>query len=357
MNSTISLFLHPPPFRLKSPNVSVPGWFNHPQSDEQNMHLLKTWCHTLIIIAVVANITTARQPTDPLPSWNEGQPKSSIIDFVRKTTDESSPDFIPIPDRIATFDNDGTLWSEQPLYFQFLFAVDRVKQLAPDHPDWKDKQPFKAILENDLKALAKSGEQGEFEQIVRDWLKTARHPQLKKPYTDLVFQPMLELLTYLRANNYKTFIVSGGGVEFMRVFSQEIYGVPPEQVVGSSIKTKFELRDGQPVLVRLPEINFIDDKSGKPVGINQSIGHRPIFAAGNSDGDFEMLQWTTVAKGPRLGMIIHHDDPVREWSYDRHSPVGALDRGLDQAPVFGWQLISMRTDWKLIYPPREPDNR
>jgi len=282
------------------------------------------------------------QTADPLPSSNEGKARQSIVAFVEKVTQPGSPDFVPQPERIAVFDNDGTLWSEQPIYFQILFAMDRVKALAPKNPAWKTQQPFKAVLENDMQALAASGVKGllellmathagntteEFAQTVKDWLATAKHPKTGRPYTDLVFQPILEVLAYLRANSFKIYIVSGGGIEFMRPWTESVYGVPPEQVVGSSIKTKFEMRNGQPVLVRLPEVNFIDDKAGKPVGINQHIGRRPIAAFGNSDGDLQMLQWTAAGKGARFMLIVHHTDAEREWAYDRKSKIGHLDKG------------------------------
>jgi len=302
---------------------------------------------------------------DPLPSWNEGASKKAIIDFVERVTNESGSDFVPPADRIATFDNDGCLWSEKPVYFQLLFAIDRVKQLASQHPEWKTEQPFKAVLEGDKETLAKSGMEGlaklimathagmttdEFAQTVRDWLRTARHPRFQRPYNELVYQPMLELLAYLRENGFKTYITSGGGVEFMRVFSEEVYGIPPEQVIGSSIKTKFELRDGQPVIVRLAEIDFIDDKEGKPVAINKFIGRRPIAAFGNSDGDLQMLQWTAAGDGPRFCLYVHHTDAVREWAYDRDSHIGKLDQGLDEAKKCGWTVVDMKRDWSAIYP-------
>ena len=310
----------------------------------------------------------ASQPAaaaDPLPSWNDGTSKKAIIDFVGRTTRQGGPDYVQPPERIATFDNDGTLWSEQPIYFQVAFALDRVKELAPKHPEWKQKQPFKGILEGDMKAVAAAGERGllevmavthvgnttdEFAKIVTDWVATAQHPKFKRPYTDLVYQPMLEMLAYLRANGYKTFIVSGGGVEFMRPWVERVYGIPPEQVVGSRAKVQYEVRDGKPVLVRLAAIDLVDDKAGKPVGIHQVIGRRPIIAFGNSDGDFEMLEWTTSATGPRLGVIVHHTDGEREWAYDRTSHIGQLARGLDEAPKRGWILADMKQDWKVIYP-------
>jgi phosphoserine phosphatase len=301
---------------------------------------------------------------DPLPSWNAGPAKTAIVEFVAAVTGEGTADFVPAEERIAVFDNDGTLWTEQPMYTQLAFALDRVKALAPQHPEWKTEQPFKAVLENDHKALAALGLEGavkivmathagtstdEFAGIVRDWMQTARHPRFDRLYTDLAYQPMLELLAYLRANGFKTFIVSGGGIEFMRPWTEAVYGVPPEQVIGSAIKTKLEMRDGKPVLVRLPEVAFIDDKAGKPVGINTHIGRRPIAAFGNSDGDLDMLQWTTSAPGRRLGLIVRHDDADREYAYDRDSHVGRLDRALDMAPAEGWIVASMKSDWKVVF--------
>lgn len=302
---------------------------------------------------------------EPLPSWNDGTSRTAIIDFVELVTKEGSPEFVSPSERIAVFDNDGTLWAEKPVYTQLLFAVDRVRALAPSHPEWKDEQPFKGVLENDLEAALAGGEEAilkmvmathagmtteEFEAEVADWLETARHPETGRPYTEMVYQPMLEVLDYLRANGFKTFIVSGGGVELMRVFSEEVYDVPPEQVVGSSIKTEFEMRDGNPVLVKRPELNFIDDKAGKPVAINLHIGRRPIAAFGNSDGDLQMLQWTTAGDGLRLGVIVHHTDGEREWAYDRKSHVGQLNQALDEAPERDWLVVDMKADWKLIYP-------
>lgn len=302
---------------------------------------------------------------DPLPSWNDTAPKQSIVAFVEKVSKEGTPDFVPPAERIAVFDNDGTLWAEQPMYFQLFFAIERIKALAPQHPEWKEKEPFASLLRGDVKAALAGGEHAlvqivmathagltteEFEKVVSDWITTAKHPTTGKLYTEMVYQPMLELLTYLRANNFKTFIVSGGGIEFMRPWTEKVYGIPPEQVIGSSIKTKFELRDGTPVLARLPELNFIDDKEGKPVAIQQHIGRRPIMAFGNSDGDFQMLEWTTAGKGPRLALIVHHDDAQREYAYDRGSHIGKLEKGLDEAPQRGWSIISMKNDWKNIYP-------
>jgi phosphoserine phosphatase len=318
------------------------------------------------LAAVVLSLaTTTARAADPLPSWNDGARKSAILEFVGRVTKEGGRDFVPPAERITTFDNDGTLWAEQPMYFQVFFALDRVKALAPQHPEWKTTQPFKAALEGDMKTLAASGEKGlltlvmathagmttvEFEKIVKDWIGTAKHPVTQKPYTAMVYQPMLELLAYLRANGFKTFIVSGGGIEFMRPWVEKVYGVPAEQVIGSSIKTKYEVRDGTSVLVRLPELNFIDDKAGKPVGINQHIGRRPVMAFGNSDGDFEMLEWTTSGPGPRFGLIVHHTDAGREWAYDRDSHIGKLDKALDAARTRGWTVVDMKNDWKTVYP-------
>jgi hypothetical protein len=304
--------------------------------------------------------------SDPLPSWNNDAAKTTIIDFVTKTTKQGSKDFIPVSDRIACFDNDGTLWSEQPEYFQVYFMADRIKALAPLHPKWKENQPFKAVLEGDMKTALAGGNQAftemlfathagttadEFEKIVKDWISTAKHPVSNRPYTEMVFQPMLELLTYLRANGYKTFIVSGGEIDFMRPWTESVYGIPPEQVVGTSLKDTLEMRDGVPVIVLLPKMNFHNDKTGKPVSIQQYIGRRPVFAGGNSDGDYEMLQWTTTATGyPRFGMFVHHTDSIREWSYDRTSSIGRLDRGLNDAAKYNWLIVDMKDDWKVIYP-------
>jgi len=321
----------------------------------------------VIAILVVAGCERQEQCTmsDPLGSWNEGATKQAIMDFVNEVTDKSNPNYVAVTDRIAVFDNDGTLWAERPVYFQLYFAIDRVKVLAPQHPEWRREQPFKAVLENDMNALVASGEKGllqlvlathagmtttEFEQIVTEWISTARHPTTGKLYKEMVYQPMLELLSYLRAHEFKTYIVSGGGIEFMRPWTEEVYGVPPEQVVGSSIKTRFELRDGKPVIARLPEIDFIDDKAGKPVAIHKFIGKRPVASFGNSDGDLQMMQWTAGGDGSRLMLYVHHTDAEREWAYDRDSHVGRFDKGLDQAQEKGWTIVDMKNDWKLIYP-------
>ncbi|WP_323844572.1 HAD family hydrolase [Microbulbifer magnicolonia] len=308
---------------------------------------------------------TAVQAADPLPSWNDGETKQSIISFVDKTTKEGSPGFVPPEQRVATFDNDGTLWAEQPIYFQLLYAIDKVKEMAPQHPEWKQQEPFASIIKGDTKKALEGGKPAlmqllaathtgmtgeEFQDSVKKWLATARHPETNRPYTEMVYQPMLELLKYLRANDFQTYIVSGGGIDFMRTFAEGTYGIPPEQVVGSSLKAKYEMRDGKPVIVKLPEVNLIDDKAGKPVGIYQHIGRRPIFAAGNSDGDFEMLQWTTAGEGPRFGLLLHHTDGKREWAYDHPSHVGQLDKALAAAPKEGWTVVDMKDDWKVIFP-------
>jgi phosphoserine phosphatase len=302
---------------------------------------------------------------DPLPSWNEGAAKRSITDFVERVTREGGRDFVPVPQRIATFDNDGTLWSEKPLPFQLLFVVDRVKALAPERPEWRTMQPFAALLRGDPAGVVASGEQGilsliaathtgmtteEFSGLVERWITTAKHPGSGRLYTDMVYQPMLELLRYLRANEFKTFIVSGGGVEFMRPWAEKVYGIPPEQVIGSAIATKFEMRPTGPVLLREPKVDFVDDGPGKPVGIHKFIGRRPIFAFGNSDGDQQMLQWTAAGGGARFVGIVHHTDAEREWAYDRKSSVGKLDKALDEATAKGWTLVDMKTDWKKVFP-------
>jgi phosphoglycolate phosphatase-like HAD superfamily hydrolase len=300
---------------------------------------------------------------EPLPSWNEGDPKRAILAFVDAVTKDGSPDFVPPARRIAVFDNDGTLWTEQPLYIQLAFALDRVKQLAPDHPEWKTTQPFQAVLEGDHAALGAAGVQGilqlvgathagmtsdEFDRIAHDWFATARHPRFDRPYTDLAYQPMVEVLAHLRTNGFKTFIVSGGGIEFMRAISEQLYGIPPDQVIGSSGKTRFEMRDDGPVLVRLPELDFFDDKEGKPVAIQKFIGQRPIAAFGNSDGDQQMLQWTAAGPGRSLAVLVDHTDPDREFDY-RVSPMGTLKLALEEAGRRGWTVVSMKDDWNEIF--------
>jgi haloacid dehalogenase-like hydrolase len=336
------------------------------QSSRREFIKLTTVGALALPLAQLAGCASTAAAADPLPSWNDTASKKAIVAFVQGTTTAGSPDFVPVPERIAVFDNDGTLWAEQPMYVQAFFMIDRVKALAPQHPEWKTKEPFASLLKGDMKGVAAAGEKGaiemlaathtgmtteEFNRTVSEWIATARHPTTGKLCTEMVYQPMLELLAYLRANGFKTFIVSGGGIEFMRPWTESVYGIPPEQVVGSSIKARFEVRGGQPVLVRLPELNFIDDKAGKPIGINQHIGRRPILAFGNSDGDFEMLEWTTAGTGLRLGLILHHDDAAREFAYDRDSHVGRLDRGLDEAGSRGWVVVSMKDDWREIHPP------
>ncbi len=303
--------------------------------------------------------------SDPLPSWNDGAAKKSITDFVARVTTQGGADFVPAELRIATFDNDGTLWCEQPIYFQAAFALDRVKAMAPKHPEWKSQQPFKAFLAGDKKALAGQGEKGlltlveaahsgmttdEFAKFVADWLATARHPRFNRPYNELTYQPMVELLNYLRANGFKTFIVSGGGVEFMRVWAEKAYGIPPEQVVGSSGVVKFEMgANGKPELMKLAKVEFVDDGPGKPAGINRFIGRRPIFAFGNSDGDLQMLQWTVAGPGARFAGIVHHTDAEREYAYDRQSKIGKLDKAWDEANAKGWTVVDMKQDWKTVF--------
>jgi phosphoserine phosphatase len=302
---------------------------------------------------------------DPLPSWHEGNGKKAVVEFVARVTKEGAPSFVAVTDRIAVFDNDGTLWAERPIPFEVAFVRDRVKDLAPQHPDWRDKQPFKGVLEGDVKAVAAMGERGitellvathvgnttaEFERVVKDWIAKARHARFNRPYTDLVYQPMLEVLGYLRANGFKTYIVSGGGAEFMRPWVERVYGIPPEQVIGSRAKMKYDHQNGMPVLRRLGEADLVDDKAGKPVGIQQLIGRRPIAAFGNSDGDFEMLEWATSSSSPHLGVLVHHTDAEREWSYDRDHSVSALSRALDEAPRHNWIVVDMKAEWKKVFP-------
>jgi phosphoglycolate phosphatase-like HAD superfamily hydrolase len=300
-----------------------------------------------------------------LPSWSDGPAKESIIDFVVRVTKDGSADFVPEAQRVAVFDNDGTLWAEQPMYVQALFVADRVKALAPQHPEWTTKEPFASLLKGDAKGVAASGESGiaelmaithagmstdEFAATVSDWIATARHPKTERLYTEMVYQPMLELLAYLRANGFKTFIVSGGGIEFMRPWAERVYGIPPEQVIGSSGGLKFEMRDGVPVIMKTPDLVLNDDKEGKPVGIQRHIGRRPIAAFGNSDGDLQMLEWTCSPPGARLCLLVHHTDAEREWAYDRTSHVGRLDKALDEAAARGWTIVDMKQDWKIVFP-------
>ena len=318
-----------------------------------------------VVLALAATVVRA---ADPLPSWNDGPAKRSVIAFVEKVSKEGSPDFVPVAQRIATFDNDGTLWCEKPMPVQLFFLMDRVKSLAREHPEWKDQEPFASILRGDPKGLMAGGERGlveaimathagntteEFTRIVQEWIASAKHPKTGRLYTEMVYQPMLELLAYLRANGFKTYIVSGGGIEFMRPWAERVYGIPPEQVIGSSVKTKFEMRDGTPVLVRLPELNFNDDKGGKPVGIHEHIGRRPIMAFGNSDGDLQMLQWTGAGAGPRFCLYVHHDDAEREYAYDRTDHMARFDKGWDEAQARGWTVVSMKSDWSTVFAPAE----
>lgn len=329
------------------------------------MKLQRTFLASLVVaIALFASQPAAAQQDDPLPSWNDGKAKTAILEFVEKTTREGSPDFVPVPERIATFDNDGTLWAEKPLYFQLFFVHDQVRALAPQHPEWKTREPFASVLRGDLEGALTGGDKAlmelalatetgmstaAFERQVADWIATARHPQTKRLYTEMVYQPMLELLAHLRAKGFKTFIVSGGGIEFMRPWTEKAYGVPPEQVVGSSVAAKYELLPDGPVIMRLPKIAFIDDKEGKPVGINSHIGRRPVAAFGNSDGDQQMLEWTTVGqKGARLAMLVHHTDAKREYAYDK-----GTEKALEEAKTRNWTVIDMARDWKVIYPPEK----
>jgi hypothetical protein len=313
---------------------------------------------TLVLALPLLGTAFAGQDPDPLPSWNDGASKKAILEFVKKAAS------LPAEERIAVFDNDGTLWAEQPVYVQFAFVIDRIKALAPAHPEWKDAEPFKSILAGDVAKALAGGEKGivelivathggmttdEFDAIVREWISTARHPKLNRPYTDLVYPPMLEVLRHLRANGFKTFIVSGGGADFMRPWTSRVYGVPPEQVVGSTSKVKFEVKGGVPLIVRTGVPDFVDDKEGKPVGIHRHIGRRPIAAFGNSDGDRQMLQWTTAGEGPRFGLIVRHTDAEREWAYDRESPIGRLDKALDEAASRGWTVVDMKKDWKKVF--------
>ena len=315
----------------------------------------------LLLLMLFANTAFA---ADPLASWNDTANKKAILTFVEQVTKEGSPNFVPLAERIATFDNDGTLWPEQPMYFGMNFVLARVRAVAPLHPEWDNEILFKAALENDIKTINSGGLQSwlkldiatragvtteEYAQFAKDWSATALHPKTGKRYTQMVYQPMLELLDYLRANGFKTYIVSGGWIDFMRPWVQEVYGIPPEQVIGSSFKTELELRDGKPVIVYLPEINFVSDNAGKAIGINHYIGRRPIAAFGNSDGDIQMLEWTTAGSGPRLALLIHHTDADREWAYDRNSTYGRLDKALDEAQVKGWTVVDMKQDWKIIY--------
>jgi hypothetical protein len=322
------------------------------------------WRAVLAALVVTLGSAVTQAAQDPLPSWKDGKAKEAILAFVASVTQEDAPTFVPPAERIAVVDNDGTLWAERPMPAQAFFALDRVKALAPQHPEWQTQEPFASLLKGDMQAALAGGERSvaqlimathagmtsaEFEREVRGWITTARHPTTGRLFTEMVYQPMLELLAYLRGNGFKTYIVSGGGIEFMRPWTEKVYGIPPEQVIGSSMKTRFELRDGAPVLVRLPEMNFVDDGPGKPVGIQMHIGRRPIAAFGNSDGDLQMLQWTAAGPGPRFCLYVHHTDAEREWAYDR-APVGGLDKGLAEAVVHGWTVVDMKAEWTRVFP-------
>ena len=335
------------------------------------MPMLSRRIFVSLALCAASSLAAAQAATDALPSWKDGAAKAAIVAFVQRVTRPGTPDFVPADERVATFDNDGTLWAEQPLYFQGLFTFDRIRAMAPEHPEWQTTEPFKSVLAGNMKGVMASGMTGlqkiiaathagmsadDFEASVRAWVATARHPTRNVPYTQLVYQPMLELLGYLRANDFKTYIVSGGGIDFMRVFAQAVYGIPPEQVVGSTGDAKFEMRNGVPTIVKTDKLVLLDDNVGKPVGIYRHIGRRPILAAGNSDGDKQMLEYTTIARNaqdtrPRLGLIVHHTDAQREWAYDRNSHIGKLDKALDDAPRRGWQVVDMRGDWLTVFPP------
>lgn len=317
------------------------------------------------VFTTIASLTSASAQSDPLPSWNDGATKQSIIAFVGRVTESGGADYVAETERVAVFDNDGTLWSEKPIYVQAQFVVDRIKALSPKHPEWKEEEPFSSVLKGDLQGVVAGGEAGiaklvaathsemstdEFARIASDWISTARHPKTGKLYTEMVFKPMLELLTYLRANGFKTFIVSGGGIEFMRPWAERVYGIPPEQVIGSMGGLKFEMRDGKPIIEKLPTLVLNDDKDGKPVGIQRDIGRRPIAAFGNSDGDLAMLQWTCLTATPHFCLLVHHTDAEREWAYDRASPIGKLDKALNEANQRGWPVVDMKADWARIYP-------
>jgi phosphoserine phosphatase len=335
-----------------------------------NLNQRRTWSGFRFFMSAFSGIfaaffLSASYAADPLPSWNDGAAKTTILEFVAAVTEKGSKDFVEPAKRIATFDNDGTLWLEYPMYTQALFAFDRVKALAPQHPEWETTQPFQAVLEGDMKTIGDSGMKGlmeiimashsgmtavEFEKTVLDWLGNTRQARFNRLYTELIYQPQLELLAYLRASGFKTFIVSGGGIAFMRPITEKAYGIPPEQVVGSSVVAEFQDRDGKPVLVRQPKIDFINDKAGKPVGIYQHIGRRPILAFGNSDSDMQMIEYTMAGEGRRLGLFVHHTDAEREYAYDRNSHVGTLDKALDQADANDWIIVSMKDDWNVIFP-------
>jgi hypothetical protein len=350
--------VHAEPVRFHPQIRQAPCSRAHPLAEFKPMKC------TAIVLCFFALLISPVRAADPLPSWQDTAPKQAIVAFVEKVTKPSSPDFVPVAERIATFDNDGTLWSEQPLPVQCFFISDRIKALAPQHPEWTNQEPFASVLKNDLKSAFGGGDQAilamliatqsgittdEFEKLVTGWIATARHPQTHQLCTEMVYQPMLEVLAYLRANGFKTYIVSGGSADFMRPWSEKIYGVPPEQVIGSSLKTRFELRDGVPAIVVVPELNLITAGDGKPIGIQSGIGRRPIASFGNSDNDLPMMQWTAAGTGAHLCLYVHHTDAKREWAYDRQSG-DPFDKGLDEALAKGWTLASMKDDWKIIYP-------
>lgn len=349
-------------------NIRARVYYNENIRTIKQMAMKKIYFTFLTLLLLVANIALAVE-VEVLPSWNNTEAKKTIVQFVEQVTEPGGKHFVPVEERIAVFDNDGTLWSEQPVYTQLLFAIDRIKKLAPQHPEWKTKEPFASLLKGDIKKALSGGQHAiaeilmvthagmstaDFEKTVKDWIATAKHPKTKQPFTKMVYQPMLELLAYLRENGFKTYIVSGGGIEFIRPWSEAIYGIPPEQVIGSSIKTEYVIQNGTPVLMRLPQISFVDDKEGKPIGINSHIGRRPIAAFGNSDGDREMLEWTqggNSAKGVRLMMLVHHDDAKREWAYGANSKIGTFsDSLMKEAKKNGWVVISIKNDWKQVFP-------
>jgi phosphoserine phosphatase len=347
--------------RVAQEGALFTDWYGQQGSARIRKWTMRTWTLTALLAALVAAQVAI---ADPLPSWSDTETKRAILGFIDRVTTDG-PDYVAPEQRIAAFDNDGTLWVEQPIYTQLAFAVDRVRELAPRHPEWQDEHPFKGVLEGDMNALAASGERGmveliaathagtttdEFARLVTSWIESARHPRFDRPYTEMVYQPMLEVLDLLRQRDFHIYIVSGGGVEFMRPWVRRVYGISPEHVIGSRIELEYEVRGGKPVLVRLPEVELVNDKAGKPIGIQQVIGRPPIMVFGNSDGDFHMLEWATSAPGPRLGVIVHHTDGEREWAYDRDSHVGALSRALDEAPSRGWIVVDMQRDWKVIFP-------
>jgi phosphoserine phosphatase len=325
--------------------------------------LARTRVSAVLLVAAAA-LAPLWALAQPLKSWNEGTAKQAIFKFVNDVTTQGAPTYVAPEDRIAVFDNDGTLWAEQPMYIQFVFMLEQVKAAAPKHPEWNDNAAFKALMARDTKALTAMGQKpvlellaaansgmtvAEYDKTIRDWLATAKHPKFKRPYTDLVYVPMQELLAYLRANDFKTFIVSGGSVEFMRPWAEKAYDIPAEQIIGSQQDVKFEMKNGKPVLTRAPKIAFVDDGPGKPAGIYRSIGRRPIAAFGNSDGDQQMLEITAAGEGPRLLLLIHHDDAEREFAYDRQSKIGKLDKAWDEAKAKNWIVVSMKNDWKRVF--------